>query len=301
MAILVTILKWIGILLLCLLGLILFLVLMVLFYPVTYQAKGELGERIPEDITVTIRIRWFFSMVGVVLMYRDSALSGKLSILGIPVRRFPGSPKKKRQIRRKKKEKAAAEEETVMTTETLPEISRTETRSAAVEEEGVSESAEWKKSGMAARIRRIELATRSKIRQIIEKIRAIPAFFRTLWDKLSNIRSIVGDDDNRKAVKFVLAELLQLLKKCGPGRIATDLTYCAGDPALTGQVLAILSMMPFLYCDKVGIRPDFDGETFYVRGTFSLKGHIQTVSLVRTALHIYKNKQVKKMIHNVRL
>ncbi|MDE7063028.1 MAG: hypothetical protein K2O73_07270, partial [Lachnospiraceae bacterium] len=120
MAILVTILKWIGILLLCLLGLILFLVLMVLFYPVTYQAKGELGERIPEDITVTIRIRWFFSMVGVVLMYRDSALSGKLSILGSPVRRFPGSPKKKRQIRRKKKEKAAAEEETVMTTETLP-------------------------------------------------------------------------------------------------------------------------------------------------------------------------------------
>lgn len=300
MAILITILKWIGILLLCLLGLTLFLVLMVLFYPFTYQAKGELGERLPEDITATIRFRWFFSMVGVVLIYRDSALTGRLSILGIPVRHFPGKPKKRRSFLRKKREPAVAAAEVVGDTAAPLEINGCETISAAVEESGISERAEERKTGIFARIRCMELALRSRIRRIIEKIRAIPAFFRTLWDKLRNIRSIVGDDDNRKAVKVVLAELLQLLKKCGPKHIAADLTYCAGDPAVTGQVLAVLSMMPFLYCDKVGIRPDFDGEAVYVRGTFSVKGYIQTVSLVRTALHIYKNKQVKKIIHNVR-
>lgn len=305
MAVLITILKWIGILLLCLLGLIFILCLAVLFFPFSYQAKGELGDRFPEDMIVTIRLRWFFSAVGAVLVYRDRTLSGKLSILGIPVKRFPDEPGKRRKKRRKKGK--APDARTIADTDVPQETMRTEGDESISEaapaltvHDDMPEEAEQKAAKIFLRIRRIELKIRSRIRQMIGKIRGIPGFFRALWDKLSNISAVITDEDNREAAKFVLAELLKLLKKCGPRKIVTDLSFSAGDPALTGQVLAVLSMMPFLYKDRVGIRPDFEGESLYVRGTFSMKGYIQTVSLVRTALHIYKNKQMKKIMHNIR-
>lgn len=298
MAILVTILKWIGILLLCLLGLLLFLVLAALFCPAVYRAGGELGEKLPEDMTVKLRARWLFPLVGFVLVYQHGELSGRLTLCGIPIRRFPGKEKTPEKPKPSRREKASVEDgarasvNAQQKTEAL-ELSPKPDSSGQKEHYG-------KKEGILSRIRRMELRIRTKIKSIIDKIRSIPAFFQRLWEKLSNIAGIVGNADNRQAAGFVLRELWELLKKYGPRRVETDLSYSAGDPARTGQVLAGLSMLPFLYRDKVGIRPDFESEVFYVRGTLCVKGHIQAVHLLSAALHIYKNKQVKKFIQQVR-
>lgn len=325
MAILVTILKWIGILLLCLLGLLLFLVLMALFYPATYRAGGELGEKLPEDISVKLRVRWFFALAGFALVYEKGALSGKLTLFGIPIRRFPGKEKppehKKAEASRRKENVAGSggreneadpsdglhdpggAQETASLTAGAPadasDEKPDEKASAArpPEEENASGK---KKESILTRIRRGELTLRKKIKNLIDKIRGVPAFFRKLWEKLSNIKGIIGDSDNRQAAWFVMKELLAVLKKYGPRRIETDLSYSAGDPAVTGQVLAGLSVLPFLYRDKVGIRPDFETEKVYVSGTFRVKGHIQAVHLLSAALRIYKNEQVKKIIQQVR-
>lgn len=325
MAILVTILKWIGIFLLCLLGLLLFLVLMALFYPATYRAGGELGEKLPEDISVRLRVRWFFALAGFALVYEKGALSGKLTLFGIPIRRFPGKEKppeyKKAEASHRKKngggsggreneadpsaglhDPGGAQRTASLTVGAPADASdeKPDEKVPAVRPPEEETASGKKKESILTRIRRGELTLRKKIKNLIDKIRGIPAFFRKLWEKLSNIKGIIGDSDNRQAAWFVMKELLAVLKKYGPRRIETDLSYSAGDPAVTGQVLAGLSVLPFLYRDKVGIRPDFETEKVYVSGTFRIKGHIQAVHLLSAALRIYKNEQVKKIIQQVR-
>lgn len=310
MAILVTILKWIGIILLCLLGLLLFLVLMTLFYPVTYRVHGILGEKLPEDITVKLRVRWFFALAGFALVFQKGELSWKLSFCGIPLRRFPGKekkPKKRKATAGSRNSGSIEAHDEAPETGTVPITAADAGHQEETEQHGAAslpqkgpEASASGREGILTRIRRRELRLRAKVRALIDKIRSIPAFFRRLWEKLTNIMEIIGDGDNRQAAWFVIREVLELLKKYGPRRIRADLSYSAGEPAATGQVLAGLSVLPFLYQHQVSIRPDFESEVFYVRGAFDMKGHIQAVHLLGAALHIYKNKQVKKLIHQVR-
>lgn len=59
------------------------------------------------------------------------------------------------------------------------------------------------------------------------------------------VKEIVTDTKNQYAVRRLWEELLYLLKHFGFRKIHTELTFALADPALTGQVLGILCMMPF--------------------------------------------------------
>jgi small-conductance mechanosensitive channel len=74
------------------------------------------------------------------------------------------------------------------------------------------------------------------------------------------------------------------------------LTFALADPALTGQVLGILCMMPFLYQYDFHIFPDFESESYYIRGSYDVKGRIQLIFLLVTAIRLLADKEIRSFL-----
>ena len=139
-----------------------------------------------------------------------------------------------------------------------------------------------------------------KIKSFMKKIKN---FFIGIQKRLTGfkefvvkVKEIVTDTKNQYAVRRLWEELLYLLKHFGFRKIHTELTFALADPALTGQVLGVLSMMPFLYQYDFHIFPDFESESFYIRGSYDVKGRIQFIFLLVTAIHLLADKDIRSFL-----
>ena len=139
-----------------------------------------------------------------------------------------------------------------------------------------------------------------KIKSFMKNIKK---FFMSIRKKLTGfkefvvkVKEIVTDTKNQYAVRRLWEELLYLLKHFGFRKIHTELTFALADPALTGQVLGVLCMMPFLYQYDFHIFPDFEAESFYIRGSYDVKGRIQLIFLLVTAIHLLADKDIRSFL-----
>lgn len=104
MALFLTILKIIGIILLCLLAFLLVLFLLALFCPAVYRIKGEKQE----SLFFHMRISWLFPLLYGQIKYEEK-LSCMLYLLGIPVYNLLGEKSKKDEKPQKKKKRKKQE------------------------------------------------------------------------------------------------------------------------------------------------------------------------------------------------
>ena len=88
--ILLLILKIIGIVLLVILS----LALLILFFPVTYRVKGELGQK---DYCVKVTAGWLFGIIHFGLLKDKTTEKYALRVFGIPVKKYPKKEKHKKQ------------------------------------------------------------------------------------------------------------------------------------------------------------------------------------------------------------
>ena len=134
-------------------------------------------------------------------------------------------------------------------------------------------------------------------------LKNIKKFFMSIRKKLTGfkefvvkVKEIVTDTKNQYAVRRLWEELLYLLKHFGFRKIHTELTFALADPAFTGQVLGVLCMMPFLYQYDFHIFPDFESESFYIRGSYDVKGRIQLIFLLVTAIRLLADKDIRSFL-----
>lgn len=296
MSVILLILKIVGIILLALLGFIIFLLLLVLFVPVRYAVAGK----VEDEISVRAKVTWLLHLVSVGGAYEDGEFEVCLRICG---------------IRLKKKAKAALDEEaddidkdvSGFWEETEPESSKkpkdvpetkdsTAPRIAAEQQNSMvpKHVTEEKKTGIWQRIKAFFAG-------IKEKFLKIKAAILQGKDKISDIKSIVTDENNKIAAGCAFTELKYLLRHFKFRKIKTDLRFSLGDPANTGQALGVLCMIPALYRYDFHITPDFEAEKTYVRGCFQVKGHIRLIHTLVSIIRLWKQREVrvfvKKIIH----
>lgn len=113
-------------------------------------------------------------------------------------------------------------------------------------------------------------------------------------------QGIVGqlkDERNQDAVKFLIAKALWLLKKIKPRIIQADVDFALGEPSSTGIATGIISICPVIYSNKVHIRPDFESEDIYLYGDFSLKGFVFLIDIVYLIISVLINKNCKRLFN----
>lgn len=289
MSVILFILKLIGTILLVLLGIIVALLLLVLFVPIRYYVSGELET----EIAVHAKVTWLLHLISFVVDYEKGEAVTSLRILGI---RKKAKGKRKSALEEEawedEPEDAAWDELSVDEPEEKLETEQTDKAQA---ETGASD--ETTESRMASgSLEKEHKEKSSRIQKFLDTVRRLKNALGQLRGKASSVKEIITDEANHSIVKAVLAELGYLLKHFRFRKLVTDLRFSAGDPAATGQALGVMCLFPILYRYQVSVIPDFEAEEFYIKGTFEVKGHVRTVHLVVTLLHLWKKKEVRDLV-----
>ena len=203
MAVLLTILKWIGIILLILLAIILIMIILVLFVPIRYKADAKVDD--PESHSefplsvfrdrsgVSAEITWFLGIIKILVTYPGGRLLS-LKVFGreIDIMKFL----------RKEKEKPAEEE-------------RAEEEEKEEEEEtSLSERAE----------------------------KALDAIGR-IFDFLDYIYRILTGSCGRRAIDKILGRLKKILLSVLPSRWEVSGTVGLSDPCLNGRMTGLNAVL----------------------------------------------------------
>ena len=303
MAVLLLILKIIGIILLILLGLILLILAVVLFVPVRYQVSGSIGEKTTARIAVT----WLLHAVSWRAAYEEEGFSSQLRIFGItrkgkkPDDGEPGEDDREDGAEEPEERSAAdalltdGEQKTdgILTDGEQGEAERFDERQA--KEPDPAEHKELEQANPAVRrkrrgglVRRIWERIRAFFAGLVRKLRQLRAGIKEALKKIKDVRTFLTDERHREVLPLIFTELKYLLTHFKFRRIRTDLTFSMGDPALTGQVLGGLCVLPFLYRYQ-----DFEAENTYVTGTFDIKGRARGLHIAVSAVRLLGKKEFR--------
>jgi hypothetical protein len=308
MTIILLILKIIGIILLILLGAVVLLLALILLVPVRYRVSGAIGDETKVGGTVS----WLLRLVHISFAYEQGKLSPTVRICGIRLRDKAKDKEKEWENDNKEAHDVKAES---INSETESEAVKAksenvEAESEAAEAECVAD--DTADSGVCAtenidtneELGKTVHRPRAKPEHIFERIRRkceeIKQVVKSFGKTAETIRSELTNADNKQVLGQVWTEVLYLLKHFKFRRIETELYFSAGDPAVTGQVLGGLCVLPFLYQYDFHIYPDFESDGTYVKGTFLVKGRVRLVHVLRSFIHLIRRKEVRGLLRRLR-
>ena len=284
-AVLLTILKIIGIVLLVILGIMLFLLAVLLFVPVRYSVKGTVDN----NITAEGKISWLCSIFRYDFTFQEQELNGEVRIFGF-------RPKKKERVSEEELEEEAVPEVKDGVEEVVSDLV------SAAGEEDKSEKTPIKPE----QDQEVDSHKGKQNRKSSDK-NSRPSgknIFMRMWDKIKSFMKkiknfFIGIQKRLISFKEFVVKVKEMLKHFGFRKIHTELTFALADPALTGQVLGILCMMPFLYQYDFHIFPDFESESYYIRGSYDMKGRIQLIFLLITFIRIVADKDLRCFLKKI--
>lgn len=284
MSIFLSILKVIGIILGILLAVLLALVLLVLFLPVCYRIDGDFQEK----SEMSGYFSWLF-FIRVKFLAEGKKISVWLSILGFKKVLYPAEEK---TVRKPKKEPEDTgilpvdDDSTSIQTAELPSYTATDEPDTATDQSFTDSDFSKKKS----------LPKFHPWHMIKTWIGKMKNFIFSLKENFSNIKKEVSDETNKNAVRHIWKELKTLLHHIGPRRGKAQLSYSTGDPATTGELTGLLSLVPLFYKKGIHVIPDFTSDRFYIRGYFRVNGHIQVFHLLGIFFRVYRDKDLRKLM-----
>ena len=269
MWIVLAILKWIGIVLGSILGLLLFLIALVIFVPVRYRAQGSSHG----GINYTFHFSWLCSIVAISKKLHSDKIM--LKVFGIPVKCLAGGEKRATKTPgQKDKEKSVREK---------PAAEKSAAEKPAAEEP-------------VKRMPGKKAKTKKELRSKRKKKKKIFSF-----NGVSSIIGLVKDTNNRLVLKRLWREIKRLIRYLLPTRVHGTVIIGTGDPCLTGLILGGLSLIPIVYQDGVQITPDFEEKHFEAEGF--VRGRIRVIYFIRLILRLYQDRELKrlwKQINNVK-
>ena len=294
------ILKILGILLLSILGLIVLLLCAVLFVPVRYRLDMEKQEQ----VQVTAKAGWLFRFLFVKYELRwteDEALWQNLCfrILGIPVFR-PFRKKKKKQEKSetgevKPEPKQTEEKPQSQKTEPEPKAESPRIPENVPEPEPILKKEHIPKPeiSMWKRICRFFRRSVNRVKEIGKSICHLGDSIRSVVEKKNTLVEFWNLEEHVQARKALIQEASYLWKRSRPRKIKGTLHFGLWDPAATGILMGMLSMLYAWYPEDFTLDPDFD--QLILKGELHIKGHIRLYPFCLSAWRIWRNKDVRLM------
>ena len=324
MSIFLSILKIIGIILGILLAILLALVLLVVFLPICYRVEGDLQEK----MEIRGRLSWLF-FVRVKFLAEGKKISVWLSILGFKKVLYPAEEKAARKAKKQRGSKKRTQKHTIPEEPDIAEqgfeeeaeeydglsvdddpasIQTAELLSSSATDKSYNAANEYHTTTNESHTTADETFTDSDFSKkkslpkfrpwhmIKTWIQKIKKFILSLKENFSNIKKEVSDETNKNAVSHIFKELKTLLHHIGPRRGKAQLSYSTGDPATTGELTGVLSIMPIFYKKGIHVVPDFTSDRFYIQGNFRVNGHFQVFHLLGIFIRVYRDKDLRKLM-----
>lgn len=325
--VLVVILKLIGIIIMTILLLALFLLTVVLFVPVRYQAYAVKKDELYAKASAS----WMLHLLHFNLYFDKNGLQTNIKIAGISSQKWQDLFRKiKRIFVREKsmkshvsgKERRSRQKEKrnqkVIIKNTKEEPDHTDSKiidkqpnEIKMDKQSLNIDEMISKNDNNTMKDRIYVSKADKpkrkimnwFKKIVEKIKILIERFKNIAmkviltlknakDKVEDIKSFIQDEGNIQAFVLGKGQLYRLIKHIKPKKYKINLKFGTGDPALTGQVLGILGMLMPVYKKNAHIIPDF--ENIILEGDIYMKGRITIAKLLLLGFQLYQDKNIKR-------
>lgn len=328
------ILKIIGILLAVLLGLLFAILMAVLFVPLRYRLEGWRRQENGE-FAVKGRVSWFLSLISVRFGYEKQGFL-QIRLLGIPwkglkVRKKtdgredalpddgPSSPVLLKATSIETAEKADKPKKLVQSeelpqpeklaqSEKLPQSKEPPQPENLTQAETLLPPANSEPGTLQKIIGKI----RNILRALWEKLKGVPNMARAFKERLAGIvkslrqkkekfdqwRAYLGSEEVRATLRLLWRQTKRLFRHLRPQKVRIRGRFGFGDPALTGQVTGLVSLLPVFYQKELSLQPEFSEAC--LEGEFFLKGRIRAASLLLLALKIWFNKDFQKVYKHLK-
>lgn len=297
-----TVLKVTGVVLLVILGLLIFILGLLLFVPIHYRFAGSFYSGLQAEASVKWRpvmlnaaiscenqeVRYVIRLFGQVVMTNTDK---KVSWLG---RRFFAFADEAEDVFQESEDEA---EETGMEWAEAGKHFGKESGEAAT---GFQESSRRK-----IRAKTEETSDQETLFQRIQgKIRAIRKKMHMVMDKLKEINKkkeallkVYHSKRFELAKKDIIAYGREVFGIIKPDELEGFIRFGLDNPADTGQILGIISMVLPLYDGFLTVQPDF--EDACLEGNLKGKGKIRLYSILKLALKVIFNKNLIKVTKKV--
>ena len=284
LAVLLLILKILGIVLLSLLGIVLFIILIILFVPVRYNIRASKDDKEDSSFYVRAKVTWLLHIVNVLVNYpSDELLRVRILLFKI----FPGN-KKEKPIRSSSDPVSYISDEETSGIEKIDE--NNDNKDSLLSEETTSDNRSKYRERKTVKQRLHEFITglKSKIDDLKKRIFDIR-------DNTERYIGIYNSDEFQSSFSLCKSKLIKILKSILPRRIKGNVQFGKADsPDTVGMVFSIYS----LFYPKIGkqfiLNPNFEKDI--LTGDVLIKGRIFVFVIIFAGIRIYFDKNVKKLL-----
>lgn len=294
--ILLLILKIIGIILLAVLG----LVLLLLFFPITYVGKIEVNEK---NISYRIRVGWLFHLLHVGVKGTNADYRGAIRIFGIPLKGLKNSGDKEKKKKSKKSTKKNHKEEQSLIKESddgLKESKEDHSPKDPVEQTSLNEniiSENEEKTNKDSKIKIFFNKIKEFFIKIKDQIKEITQKAEGIGNKLIELKNFITAKTTKRAYNYGKKMVFKLLRHLKPRRIKADVTFGLEQPDATGKMLGYIAVAFStlrINPKRIQISPDFEQKI--IKGHAVIKGHLILGIVLLYCLKFYFNKDIHRII-----
>lgn len=295
-SVILTILKIIGIVLLCLLGLVLFLFLSVLFVPIRYRFDGSFDQ----VLYFKAKITWFLHVISMSVLYKDNKPVMKLKVFGIPLSFLQKAGSEKTE--KKKKKKIGSNQSSVNASKELKTAVPLDEPIKKEKIEGNHKEDKHESSKpVETNIKNInkEKTIFNRIKNFIYKIINTFVYFinkiKQIKENIAYYIEILESEETKAAFKTCKYRLGKLIHHIIPKKFQIHVSYGLEDPSTTAKILAVHSMFYAYIGNYVFLHPDFEEQKLIVQ--IKGKGRITSAVMGYHFLRVYFDRNCKNFMN----
>lgn len=297
-----TVLKVTGIVLLVILGLLIFILCLLVFVPIHYQFTGSFYSLLQAEASV----KWRPVMLNAVISCKNREIKYVIRLFGQVI--MTNTDEKVSWLGRKffvfEDEAEDVFQKPEENTEEIG-ISQAEAKKHFEEEsdEGAiifKESSQRKIGGEREKISNRETLfyrMQKKIRVLRKKVHMIMDKLKEINKKKEALLKVYHSKRFELAKKDVIAYGREVFDIIKPDELEGLIRFGLDNPADTGQILGIISMVLPLYDEFLTVQPNF--EEACLEGNLKGKGKIRLYSVLKLALKVIFNKNLIKVTKKV--
>lgn len=305
-AIVLQILKIIGIVILVLLGILVSLILMALFVPVKYQAKGFYKD----TYEVQARVTWLLHIVSARVVYsQEQALLIIVRLFGIVVFNNQKSAKRKEEQEQQEIDISNTQEQSQVKQVKLEPHNRprmVDAKSAESEEKkSIDEKAGTDDKTVEGQAAKSEPSFWSRIRLVFDKLWHrlvnIKYTFEKIYGTINHIKEnityymqLLQEETTKEAIGLCKKQLMRIIKNVKPKVFWVNIHLGMEDaPDTLGQILAIWGMTYPIHKGNIAMQAEFDKTV--MEGDFLVKGRITLYVYLWTLYLFLFDKNIQRV------
>lgn len=283
LAIVLKILSILGMILLTLLCAAMTILLLVLFFPISYRIKGRKDT---EELAVCARAGWLFGLLRVQYSYPQP---------GRPVIKILCFQLKQRQRKTgdlDSSERAQTSEAQKAKEPERENVNAKEDESGKVNEISAKSEQQTQKQSFLERI----FAKISKIKYTILKL---CAKIKHIWQNITFYQRLLTEENTRELFRHACLRVGRILKSIRPRKLRADIRFGAASPDTTGYLYGMYGMLSPKLGKNICVIPDF--EQAVLEGEIDTAGHITVFRILWNGILLVLDKRLRKFLRRLRM